>query len=409
VVESKVDARLARDHNQRLMKEIHKAFDKHLYLPNWWLIDVVCAWYVGSHLEDGKPIWMALVGPPSSGKTVMLDSLEGLLRVHPMGGFSENAFISGMNSRRRGGGETPRGVLEKIADERDYDEGIFVSYGTKFLTFPDFTAIFGVRPEVRHKVLGQLRMLYDQNVAPIAYGNGKSVSFQGRVGALAASTPAWDKFMGPETEMGERFVLWRIGRINSQKTAVIALGQDKKKMRAELQETMKHLEKMKLSPYPDVTPLIRWVVELADKTAIARTVIKFDPYHREPEDSARPEAAPRLAEQLMQLAKGLMLVKGLEDVDDREIKTPLERIAISSLPIGRFDVLANIPDEGCDVPHLVETLKMPTSTVKRQLLCLIMLDIVVKVHATLYVVNENWTHYHALVKKVWNALKKEGE
>jgi hypothetical protein len=408
-VESKIDARLAREQNQQLMRSIHKAFDKHLYLPNWWLIDVVSAWYVGSHIKGGKPIWLSIVGPPSSGKTVMLDSLEDLISVHPMGGFSENAFISGMNSRRRGGGETPRGVLERIADERDYDEGVFVSYGTKFLTFPDFTAIFGVRPEVRHKVLGQLRMLYDQYVAPIPYGNGKVVSFQGRIGALAASTQSWDRFMGPETEMGERFILWRISRVNSQKTAAIALAQDEDVMKKELRAAMLGLEKMKLTPTPNTDPLVRWVVELADKTSVARTVIKFDPYSRQPEDSARPEAAPRLAKQLMQMAKGLMLVKGIEDPTDEQIKSPLERIAVSSLPLGRFDVLGYMPSEGMSVPDLVDGLKMPTTTVKRNLLCLMMLDIVVKLHEGLYVVNDNWTHYHALVKKVWQNLKKEGE
>lgn len=408
-MESKIDARLNREHNRALMTEIHRAFDRHLYLPNWWLIDVVAAWYVGSHLETGKPIWLAVVGPPSSGKTVMLDSLEGLLRVYPMGGFSENSFVSGMNSQRRGGGYIPRGVLEKIADERDYEEGVFVSYGTKFLTFPDFTAIFGVRPEVRHKVLGQLRMLYDQNVAPIPYGNGKSVSFRGRVGALAASTPSWDKYMGPETEMGERFILWRIARINSQKTAAIALAQDKATMKSELGKAMESMEKFKLGPLPDISSLVRWVVELADRTAIARTVIPFDPYTREPLDSARPEAAPRLAEQLMQMARGLMLIKGIEDPTDRQVKAPLERIAVSSIPLGRFDVLSAIPDEGTSIREIVEKLSMPTSSVKRHILCLMMLGVVVKLHEALYAVNVDWQDYHALVKKIAKDIKEEGK
>jgi hypothetical protein len=391
------------------MRRIHKAFDKHLYLPNWWLLDVLAAWFVGSHITGGKPIWLSIVGPPSSGKTVMLESLEELLPVFPMGGFSENSFVSGMNSRRRGGGETPRGVLEQIADERDYDNGVFESYGTKFLTFPDFTAIFGVRPEVRHKVLGQLRMLYDQYVAPIPYGNGKSVSFRGRIGALAASTPAWDKFMGPETEMGERFILWRIARVNSQKTAAVGLMQDETVMKKELQEVMKNLEKMKLNPLPTVDPLIRWVVELADKTAIARTVIRFDPYTRQPEDSARPEAAPRLAKQLMQMAKGLMLVKGIGECEDEQIKRPLERIAVSSLPLGRFDVLSTMPEEGCGISDIVDAISMPTTVVKRNMLCLMMLDIVVKLHEGLYAVRPEWTRFHSLIRRVSNELKKEGE
>ena len=208
---SKIEARV---------RTIHGTFDKWIWLDNWWLLDVVCGTILGNYVQNGLPIWLSIVGPPGSAKTVVVESLRSLAGVYGIGGFTPHTFAPGMmksvSNRKK------VGILEKLSDRKDGD--VLISEGTKFLAFNDFGTLFALAPDVKNTILGQMRQVYDGHFE-WEWGTGKKLDWYGRIGSVAAATEEWDSQMALFKRMGERFLVWREYRPSGIRASLSALKQ----------------------------------------------------------------------------------------------------------------------------------------------------------------------------------------
>ena len=79
---------------QPLWSQIKEPFEKWLSLPNYDVVEVVAATVIANRLP-GEPLWLAVVGPSSSGKTEIVRALEGVSRVHQKDNFTAATLASG--------------------------------------------------------------------------------------------------------------------------------------------------------------------------------------------------------------------------------------------------------------------------------------------------------------------------
>ena len=73
---------------------IRESFEKWLSWPEYDIVDIVGATIVANRLE-GEPLWLAIVGPSSSGKTELVRALDGLDRIHFLDRITPATFVSG--------------------------------------------------------------------------------------------------------------------------------------------------------------------------------------------------------------------------------------------------------------------------------------------------------------------------
>lgn len=386
------------------VRTIHGTFDKWIWLDNWWLLDVVCGTILGNYVQNGLPVWLSIVGPPGSAKTVVVESLRGLPGVYGIGGFTPHTFASGIikapNNRKK------VGILEKLADRRDGET--IISDGTKFLAFNDFGTLFALAPDVKQTILGQMRQVYDGHFE-WEWGTGKKLDWYGRIGAISAATEEWDSQMQLFKRMGERFLVWREYRPSGIRASLRALAQTDSVMREELKEAMSLLDDYEIPDDVDTTASHGWLAELADWVAIARTPIPRDRYTKQPLDRARPESGARLAKQLNQLMKGLMIFRG-EDSLHEQVRFPVLRTALGSLPQLRLEILGSVPPAGATIQDLAMVLDMHRSPLSRTVEDLLMLKILAKqADSDVLVAHPRAEPFVAMCRDMWAAIRPKEE
>src|SRR5665213_2406973 len=126
------------------LDELLNVFRSHLHLPDPAPVEVVLG-TIAANLLPGDPVWLLLVGPPSSGKTEILSALSGLGCVHEVFTFTEPGLLSGSVSRRPG---ATGGLLAEVGEF-----GIVVC--------KDFTSLLSESPDTRSGLLAALREIYD--------------------------------------------------------------------------------------------------------------------------------------------------------------------------------------------------------------------------------------------------------
>jgi hypothetical protein len=89
-------------------------FRKHLDLADPGPLLVALA-TVAANRIDGDPVWLLQVGPPSSGKTEILQSLTALTDIHSIGQVTEAGLLSGSSTKDVEPGASG-GLLMKIGN-----------------------------------------------------------------------------------------------------------------------------------------------------------------------------------------------------------------------------------------------------------------------------------------------------
>lgn len=114
---------------------------------------------VASNCVKNDPLWAFLVGPPGSGKSVLIEAYRGLTdRCYYISKFTDKAFISGFKTDDG----TDASLLDRI-------QGMT-------LLVQDYTAMMDMPPESLTSLQGTLRTAYDGE-AEVEYGNGEVRKF----------------------------------------------------------------------------------------------------------------------------------------------------------------------------------------------------------------------------------------
>jgi hypothetical protein len=308
----------------RTIDEVIATFDKWLVLqsrtPLYAMLGAIAA-----NLLEGEPVWLGIVGPPSSAKTELLNATSRLPYVTRAATLTCPALLSGTPARQRTRGASG-GLLRQIGD-----------FG--ILMHKDFGSILSMRQEARAEVIAALREIYDGDwTRHLGSDGGMSLSWQGKAGLLFGVTGVIDQHYSVIGSMGDRFLLTRISPVKGQlRQALKHRGELGKVMRAELAEAVAGLFASQLLTPPELTP--KEVDHLDKLTALVvrlRGAVVRDHYSKEIEAVLGEEGQGRLGMTLERLLAGLHSL-GVERATAMKV---VDEVAYDSVPplCGRVDL-----------------------------------------------------------------------
>jgi energy-coupling factor transporter ATP-binding protein EcfA2 len=329
-------------------------FQGWLHLPDPAPLLAVLGAVAANQLE-ADPVWLVLVGPPGGGKSELLGALTGLADVYPTATLTEAALLSGTPKKERDNG-AKGGLLREIGD-----------FG--IVLCKDFGSVLNMNRDTRAAVLAALREVYDGSwTRHVGTDGGLTLHWRGRVGLVAGCTPTIDRHHAVMSAMGERFILFRLPKVNRTEQARKALAHSRKEsqMRRELAEAVaaifaKSLEKPR-EPSADERDSL---VSLASLVVTCRSAVERDGYSREVELIPEAEAPTRLVVVLDLLLAGLDAI-GVERSVAWRVVT---KAALDSIPVLRrnvMDALRTTADD-LETPGLASTIGYPTPTTRRAL------------------------------------------
>ena len=337
-------------------------FKRWLLMPDTSLLRVVLASWIANRLE-GVPVWLMVVGPPSSGKTEILNALDALPQTYPVDTLSgPQSLLSGVPKKVRTK-ESTGGLLRKVGDR-----------GTILLK--DFSSLLGMQREKRGELFDVLRRVYDGSwEREVASDGGLTINWRGHCGCLAGCTPAIDRYHSVQSSLGERWVYYRLipPPREEQTRHILAQSGRKAEMQAELSNSVaSYVEDLLIAPTSVSKPLGELITRLGNWTAQARSGIHRDK-RGEIDEIVHPEQPARLAQTFLQICKGLMLTK------DEDAYATVRRLAIDSLPELRKEALLAIAREPRNTANLLRETRIPSrTTAKRTLEDLAALDVIIK-------------------------------
>jgi hypothetical protein len=307
-----------------------------------------------AHRFGGTPVWLLIVAPPSGTKTELLRALWGAPGVYPLSELTSKTFASGLETH----GDDPS-LLHRLTNE--------------VLVLKDLTTVLEMYQEERQAILAQLREIYDGRFDK-AWGTGKELHWQGRLGFLAGVTPVIDSYHSVLSVLGERFVLFRMIQPDREQSARKSLDNAKiePRMRAALAGAVQSfLAGLPTTP-PDVPDeAIKRLVNLANFVTRCRSGVVRDRYRRELEYVPEPEMPARFVKQLFELLRGVALVLGHQEATTEDMDR-VARVALDSIPAVRRVVLRAVAthrevDESLKTTQVIQAVQYASATVRRAL------------------------------------------
>jgi len=144
---------------------------------------------VASHIP-GDPLWVFLLGPPSTGKTVVIDSFAmDEEHCESLSKLTATQLISGW----------------KDPENPDADHSIFPRMRNRTLLIKDYTTVLSMAGDQQEQLYGMLRDAYDGHVR-IQYGTGKLVDVKDVYFSLLAGVTDKLKEDNNRADLGERFL-----------------------------------------------------------------------------------------------------------------------------------------------------------------------------------------------------------
>lgn len=307
---------------------------------------------VASNMMKGDPVWMMLIGPPSSGKTILVRSLRDLPKTRDLSSLSgKSAFLSAV----------PKKEMQKGAAG-----GLLREMGSRgMILLEDFTSsvMDALSFETRKEVLDAFRLIYNGYWSRSAGSDGgKTMVWTGKIALIAGATPEIDRLSSAATALGERWLYYRFedsdGYGESRKS-----GQDEDPdvSRGQIREwvagffegigltwgcphdcELNH-ECSKEEDRRQLTDMeAHRVFAMASLVAKIRGAVPRDPRTHEVVDIARAEMPTRLNNQLGQLYRGLERI----GLGEEESWRCLGKVAMDSTPQLKLALVMKLLEAG---------------------------------------------------------------
>lgn len=179
------------------LQEIKDYYKEVFYVEDDTILDLLCAIAISVYTKSDS-IWLLIIGAPSSGKTEFVNTLSGLVYSHQVSTLTENAFLSGMG----GSDGKEKSLLHKIGDNG-------------LLLMKDYTSILSLKEELRKKILGDMREIYEQKLSK-ATGNGRDMEWKGKINFVGAVTDSIYLNEGDDASMGRRTIDYVMPHFNDE-------------------------------------------------------------------------------------------------------------------------------------------------------------------------------------------------
>lgn len=345
-----------------------------------YVVEVILATYISKHIENRNPLWLMIVGEPSSNKTVLVSLLRNGSGAHMLDTMTPNAFISGMHEK-----EKPKDLLPLL--------------NGKCLVVKDYTSLFGQSEETVKKVLGDMVSIYDGDFSKHSGARG-GVSHVSSFSHLGCITPFGlnmrQKYMNM---VGARFLILRMPALSSEEMEhclKIAWDENTKQniMDARVATSLyvdsicASLDKNGVQLRPIDTSIRTQLNTLAHLVAQARGEVKLksNKFVNEDDeevsfqelDGIQIEKPFRALHQLKALCRALAILRGKEEVGAKEVETA-RIVALSTMPVHRAETLSAFEwKEELDAKAASELLNFSYATTKRNFDALAYLEVLHK-------------------------------
>lgn len=307
-------------------------FKQWLHLPNdQQIVKIALGTVVGNFIRGIDPVWLVIIGSPSSGKTEILHALLG---IHPKIHECNRLTPAGLFCRAKDG--SLGGFLGRIG-----------SRGVGIMS--DFSELLDQTRDP-YATLAILRTVYDGRTGrDIGLEGGDRIEWQGHFGLLAGSASGIDDHRHAIADMGERFVYYRPSPTKNDMENAIRRGYENYCARTEQRAALAAAVKAAVLPaieYADKIRLPRTdaerdcIVALSRWVGQCRCVVKRDrrSFQKLVDSVHLPETGARIANILMGLQQGMRIV-GVSYADAWEA---VRAVAWDSIPLERRLVLETI-------------------------------------------------------------------
>jgi len=333
------------------------------------LVEIVLAVYISKEIDRSNPLWMMLVGNPSSNKTQLVSLLSKARDTYMLDVLTANPFISGMSKK-----DKPQDLLPLL------DGKCFI--------VKDFTSFFGRSEETVKQLLSDMVSIYDGNFSKHSGARG-TVRYEATYSHIGCITPMGLSMRQQYMNMvGARFLTIRVPELKEEERARcfdIAWSTDFKTRVSEASEAASALvttlcdviraKGVQLAPVPkNIQDDINLLAELVARARgeVRTKSQKFvneegeEISYQEIED-IQIEEPFRAMHQLKTVCQSLAILRGEKEVTDEEVKTA-KRIALSSMPTHRAEVLGAYRMEAkLSAKEVSDVLGKNYKTVKRHL------------------------------------------
>ncbi len=304
------------------IEEVITAFKEIYLLADEGVVPMMLATVIANRLFlDDHPVWLLFLAGSSSGKTALMQTLDKIGPwIIPIDTLTTNTFASGLTRTE----ETS--LLHKA------NRGILV--------FKDFTTLTSMNEEGLRELMGQLRAIYDGSFNKKT-GNAQDIDWHGKVGVIAGGTIAVQRKMREYSAQGERFLNYCIAQPNAieMTTRAVRNQRNLKEKEEKLQLFVKDFIDQIMSggttkefrvPEAIETEMIR----VADFSTLARSPVMLDKKTGHVSWVPEREMPSRMAIQLFNLAKALMIMSDEKVLSERNAKI-LYQCAMDSIPTER--------------------------------------------------------------------------
>jgi hypothetical protein len=345
----------AQQYSPSTIEETLEVFERWLILPNLTPVYAVLG-TVAANLLPGDPIWLGVIGPPSSAKTEILNSISLLPHVVQAATLTPAGLLSG-TPKKQYAKSAKGGLLRQIGD-----------FG--IIALKDFGSILSMRPDAKAEVLAALREIYDGSwTRHLGTDGGRTLTWQGKVALLFAATSVIDSHYGVIGAMGDRFLLSRLTPVaRGQFTQALKhMGAATAQMRKELAEAVARLfAGRQQEPQPISEAEIGRIDRAIMLVVRLRGAVERDRASREIEAVYGAEGTARIGLTLERLLAGLDTL-GIERATALDV---VERVAMDSVPPIRrraFEYLQTTTDDFAETSAVANAIELPTTTTRRAL------------------------------------------
>lgn len=299
------------------LTELKQSISEYQYIEHDEVIDFSCAMIIANILKLGDPFWGIIIGASSGGKSQILRPfvMVNPKIIHRVDDLTENTLLSGM----------------KVGKDMP-DPSLLTRIGQKgILIISDITVLFSKNKESRAAILSQFRMVYDGELTKYIGTTGQPLTWKGYIGVIAAGTTSTYERLEEVSEMGERFMCWRLRDYDAKKATTLAMG--RKIFGAELdniigefyrdyiKDTVEYWDNLGAPEIVIPDHIKACIMRIALFAEDARTMAPMDFMKREIIRHPVPAMPMRTSLQLTALAKALYIMrKGeLGNIDERII------------------------------------------------------------------------------------------
>jgi len=156
-----------------------------------YVFEMIFGTTIGNFLISRDPVWTQLIAASSGGKSTLIAPIADIGHTHFLDDLTDKTFLSGFQG--------PKGT----------ESSLLLRIGNGMLCFSDFTTILAKDQQSSGELLSQLRMIYDGRFEKYT-GQGKLISWTGRMGFLGACTPDIYHRLEQARSLGERFMYYTI-------------------------------------------------------------------------------------------------------------------------------------------------------------------------------------------------------